>query len=647
MRSFAFAVALLGALLSEAGWLGGTAASAATKAERHRAAAELVSEALFHEIYGQDSKRSEFLASALKQVPDYAPALWHSGRVGVRDGWVKYDELPKLAAEDERLTAYRHVRQKYPKTLQGRLALAEWCAKQKLVDQQRAHLTEVLEINPDHQQARRLLGYRLVDGAWLSQQEISQAGIRARQVADALRQWTPRLTQIRKDLRQRSKRQREEATKRLRAIADPAAVPAIELVFCGDNEQAALLGVRTLGQIAAHEAAVALARQAVFSPWQNVREAAAGKLKTRDRHDYVPPLLSALQSPVQSRAGIYQEPSGRLAYRHILYREGQEHRELAVFDTMYSRSFSSNRAGGENETAEAAIWRTPVLAARNRLRPGRITGLGRPAREGESVGTITATSYEWDPLEYRAAVQRDAAVKARLLEMALAQQNAMVQRFNQCVFDVLSVATGAIVLRTPESWWQWWNAYNEVFVPEYKPYRTAYKRDGRDVLVGEARTRSYDVVSVNSSCLAAGTPVWTEWGPTPIDKIRVGDRVLSQNVETGELTYKPVLKTTVRPPARWTKFNAGGDKIVCTGGHPFWICGDGWVMARHLTPGTRFHSVTGTMPVHSVETAGEGRAYNLVVADFHTYFVGDAKILSHDNTIRKPANVLVPGLADR
>ncbi|MHC4180876.1 MAG: polymorphic toxin-type HINT domain-containing protein, partial [Planctomycetota bacterium] len=259
----------------------------------------------------------------------------------------------------------------------------------------------------------------------------------------------------------------------------------------------------------------------------------------------------------------------------------------------------------------------------------------------------TATSYEWDPLEYRAAVQRDAAVKARLLEMALAQQNAMVQRFNQCVFDVLSMATGATVPRTSESWWQWWNAYNEVFVPEYKPLRTAYKRDGRDVLVGEARTRSYDVVSVNTSCLAAGTPVWTESGPSPIEKVKVGDQVLSQDVETGELAYKPVLKTTVRPPVQLMKFDAGGEAIVCTGGHPFWVCGDGWVMSRRLMPGARFHGVTGSTKIDSVEPAGKGLAFNLVVADFHTYFVGDAKILSHDNTIRKPADVLVPGLADR
>ena len=38
--------------------------------------------------------------------------------------------------------------------------------------------------------------------------------------------------------------------------------------------------------------------------------------------------------------------------------------------------------------------------------------------------------------------------------------------------------------------------------------------------------------------------------------------------------------------------------------------------------------------------------YNLVVADFHTYFVGHSKILSHDNTVRDATDAVVPGLVE-
>lgn len=633
-----FAVVAAGVVLSGLGWLTVGTASAATKAEREQAAEELVAEALFHEIYGKDAKRSEMLASALEQVPDSAPALWHTGHVRHNKQWVKFDELPELAGEDMRLTAYRRARAQHPPTLQGRLALAQWCAKRDLADRQRAHLTEALEIAPDHQQARRLLGYRLVESVWLSEKEISQAESHARQTAAGLQQWRPQLEEIRKELDHRAQERRRRARERLREIDDPAAVAAIELVFCTVDEPTALLGVETLDQIDGHEAAVALARQAVFSPWPKVREAAAAKLKTRDKHDYVPALLSVLQSPLQSRAALYQSPTGRLSYRHVLFREGEGNRELAVFDTDYYRSSWTLPTRPGNESVEAVEVYRPT---------GRITRLGRPPTEDEDGPTIRRYSGESRSVDYQAIVQRDAAARALAVEMAVARQNAMVWKLNEGVFRVLSETTGAIVFQTPESWWNWWNEYNEVYVPDHKPLWTAYRHDGTDVPVWISQPVSCNLKVVKFTCLAAGTPVWTESGPMAIEKIRVGDRVLSQDIESGELVYKPVLRTTVRPPVQLMKFDAGSETIVCTGGHPFWICGDGWIMARHLAPGTRLHGVTGTGGVASLEEAHKAPAHNLVVADFHTYFVGEARILSHDNTIRRPTSAIVPGLASR
>ena len=41
---------------------------------------------------------------------------------------------------------------------------------------------------------------------------------------------------------------------------------------------------------------------------------------------------------------------------------------------------------------------------------------------------------------------------------------------------------------------------------------------------------------------------------------------------------------------------------------------------------------------------GYGSAYNLIVDEFHTFFVGDARILAHDNTFFGMPLGLVPGL---
>ena len=45
-----------------------------------------------------------------------------------------------------------------------------------------------------------------------------------------------------------------------------------------------------------------------------------------------------------------------------------------------------------------------------------------------------------------------------------------------------------------------------------------------------------------------------------------------------------------------------------------------------------------------IDPSYNGMAYNLIVADFDSYFVGDAAILVHDNTPRQPTAAVLPGL---
>jgi hypothetical protein len=147
-----------------------------------------------------------------------------------------------------------------------------------------------------------------------------------------------------------------------------------------------------------------------------------------------------------------------------------------------------------------------------------------------------------------------------------------------------------------------------------------------------------------SSCLVAGTPVWTDRGPLAIETVQIGDRVLSQNVETGELAYKPVLRTTVRPQRPLLALEIGPRTVRMTEGHLFWISGRGWTKARDIKAGMLIHDVTGTTVVRPAGSTKAEPTYNLVVADFHTYFVGETKVLSHDITPAESTDVLVPGL---
>ena len=73
--------------------------------------------------------------------------------------------------------------------------------------------------------------------------------------------------------------------------------------------------------------------------------------------------------------------------------------------------------------------------------------------------------------------------------------------------------------------------------------------------------------------------------------------------------------------------------------------GHGWAKAEQFDSGLPLHSLRGATAVSSVDRGLKVETYNLVVADLHTYFVGTQRILSHDVTIMRPTDALVPGLA--
>jgi hypothetical protein len=132
----------------------------------------------------------------------------------------------------------------------------------------------------------------------------------------------------------------------------------------------------------------------------------------------------------------------------------------------------------------------------------------------------------------------------------------------------------------------------------------------------------------------------------PIEKIRVGDCVLAQEPDSGEMSYKAVLATTVQPPCQMLDVDLGNEIVRVTRGHPLWVDGIGWQMAKELNAGQCLHTPRGPVRIDNVKSFGELECYNLVVADFNTYFVGNSQVLAHDAVIRQITTATVPGLVD-
>jgi hypothetical protein len=139
-----------------------------------------------------------------------------------------------------------------------------------------------------------------------------------------------------------------------------------------------------------------------------------------------------------------------------------------------------------------------------------------------------------------------------------------------------------------------------------------------------------------SSCFAGGTPVRTLRGDRPIESIRPGDLVLSQDPSTGRLAYKAVLEAIQNPPDEIHAIALGDGTVRSTGIHRFWKTGHGWVMARDLKPGDRLRGLGGAVEVASVEKEPAQPVFNLLVSGGVSYFVGEAGLLAHDASLVEP-----------
>ena len=80
----------------------------------------------------------------------------------------------------------------------------------------------------------------------------------------------------------------------------------------------------------------------------------------------------------------------------------------------------------------------------------------------------------------------------------------------------------------------------------------------------------------------------------------------------------------------------GGETVVSSEFHRFWVAGRGWVMARDLEVGDAIRALGRTAAVEAIEGGAVQPVYNLGVADTRSFFVGELGALVHDNSLPSP-----------
>jgi hypothetical protein len=227
-------------------------------------------------------------------------------------------------------------------------------------------------------------------------------------------------------------------------------------------------------------------------------------------------------------------------------------------------------------------------------------------------------------------------------------QNKVLCRQNDRVLSVLNAIAGKNVGQDTKSWKAWWvdqlgyasmTSTDSTKPTYFQDVPLDYQPQQPPISVQVTSSAQWTGFS-RMSCFGAGTPIRTVDGVRPIESLQVGDLVLSQSIGTGALGYRPILVVHHNPPSPTFRIKLGGESIISSHFHRFWVAGRGWVMARDLKAGDPVRTLGGVLPVEAVEADKVQPVYNLDIADDADFFAGQLGALVHDNTLPDPR--LVP-----
>ncbi len=593
--------------------------------------AELVNAALRSELDGPSEARKTLLDRALELDPDYAPARWHSGYVRWDDKWLTLDEVAGRAADDKQLAEYRKRRDVLVDRADDHRELARWCKKNGLVDEARVHWAKVLEFDPADVDALSALGLQLYEGQLLTKQQIVEAKRLAGERLQAMKRWQPQMVKWRKAIENLKGHDYDYALHEMRKLDDAEALPALEALFAenvaGPKADALNLAlIETAGRIASPEATQVLLRRAIQPDSETVRAAACDQLKKRPMYAYVPQLIAAIPPKIESKCEITLLPNGMVVREHDVIVQGRNGElsinyessilpadATAVFAVAGAAARESRDAGYLENVIRGEQARTRQL--RERIETTLIRAAGFPEETDEE-------GWERNYNVHLETSQPSLSAERKYLSRSFA-------RFESYF------ALPQVMVEEPD--------YPKPTAEQIAAQEKA-EADWLKWFVQVRGTPNDPRLQRSHVCFPAGTVVLTKSGLVAIESIRAGDSVIAQNVATGEIKSSSVQRTTLRPAAPLVKLTLGSQTISATRGHPFWVNGQGWTIAKHLKVGQSLHGIDGATRIDAIEEAPPREVYNLVVGDDGTYFVGEQPVLVHDNTPLTETTAVVPGL---
>jgi tetratricopeptide (TPR) repeat protein len=211
---------------------------------------------------------------------------------------------------------YERIAPRVKDNVEDQWKLAKWCRQQGLKQQAAEHAQRVIELDPQHADARRSLGYGFIDGRWVLRQEYleSKGYVRyegewrlpeeiellqsRRAVETAQKDWYAKLKLWRSRL---GSDRSPEALRSIRAIRDPLAIEGLSKLLAGEpDRRVRLLYVEVLGQVQGDAASGALVDFSLAHPDDEVFHACVEQLASRA----TPPIVRRLAHTLKDNNNV-------------------------------------------------------------------------------------------------------------------------------------------------------------------------------------------------------------------------------------------------------------------------------------------------------------------------------------------------------
>ena len=507
------------------------------------------------------------------------------------------------ASSNENLTRYRQLRAEHSKTARGQRDLAMWCRKHELLEEETLHWWTLLSMAPDHSEAIRALRLKEHRGMLLTNEEVERTKREQKDVKLAGKKWLPRLKKLRQQIENGDDEARAAALRQLLAINDPLALPSIEEVFLTAPSDLATAVVETVARMEGDKAAEVLARVAIDSDDEYVREQAATALQSRSHHSYVPVLLARLGTPIELSVSVTVEPGAPITDSYTAY--SYTGRSSPIF-------YNKHRLSGNYVSSDVAAWGLEVQ------RSSGVAVIGYEPQRIQYNYVLTRESDDPDnPHEYSGTIdgshnpRRSSRVSSiEELKEQICEANEVTVALNKLIHAALVKATRIEIKQPglqqapgeaevdPRGWWNWWKTHTQ--------------------------SRHY---------FGRGIEIWTQTGLSPIEQILVGDRVLTRDSKTGALAFNLVLAVDAQAESVMQVIEVDSREIVATLDQPFFVFNVGWRKAGDLQAGMMLDGLSGPKQITQIAAGDAVSCYSLLVANVPNYFVEQGAILAYDATV--------------